>query len=366
MTAVFAVALALASASASAGGQSPAVVMVPLAPLAIDPADARSVDRQIRAALLARGVRLVDATTTARRLEAEAPQLIRCADGRCAAAVARVFEADEVILGSVAGYGGRRTVMLSRFDAGGGLLGSVSHVHQQPVEICDLYTAGCPTAEPPARARAAAAAPPAPGDPEAPRSAALAAAPPPSPPAAPVPTPSRSPRRWLVGGTVGVAFPQLFSVRDAGPSLVAFGAHLPWFSGRAGIGVELGATRTTRELQRSDPRLTAPITYRVDTLELSASLGAAAVIPLGPASVAGFAGVRAARAQVDVDSATLAGQREAGFHPAWTAAGALAWPIGPGAAVLQLAAVSVPIDHLIGGRVDVGHLTARAGYFFSL
>lgn len=341
----------LAAAALGAADADAGTVLVPLAPLAAEPRATFELEQQLRAALAAEGVRVLEREPTQRRLQAEAPVLLGCAEGPCAAEVARLFGAAEIIVGSVAGYGGRRTVLLERFAPSGRSLGTLRWSEGEPLRICALFGGACPQRPgPPA---------PAPGAVASARPPGFATPPPGMALARPLPT-------ALAGAKLGLAFPQLFSRRDAGPLAALAGLYLPWADGRAGLASELGVGRTTRLLEPSDPRVPPGARYEIQVTVLSAALGGAVAIPLGPLTAIGSAGARLTDVRVEVSSESLARHLERQVRAAPFIGVGGAYRIGPGWALLELTVVTSPIAYLIAGAVDVGEVSTRLGYFFSL
>lgn len=106
---------------ALAASECEAVAVVPLEPSGISPAHARAEEERVREALGAlSNVCVVPRAQSAKVLrEMEGQRLPACADATCRARMAKAFGAKWLYSGTVYGFGGGRTVMLTLWNAEG-------------------------------------------------------------------------------------------------------------------------------------------------------------------------------------------------------------------------------------------------------
>lgn len=189
---------------------------------------------------------------------------------------------------------------------------------------------------------------------------------------APVTTLAHAPRFFLFP-KVGAAFPQVLSpLSTSAAGALELGYVLPVLGGRLALVAEAAYTQPSHTRTVEDPRLASgSATYTVTERTLGLYAGPKFfLLPLSSALAPyASAGVRTQLLSTELSGeaggADLGAHTETGSHVAFAGQLGAGLRLGPGHAVLEVQLVSSPIPHLITGQVDVGDVSARAGYLFS-
>lgn len=179
-------------------------------------------------------------------------------------------------------------------------------------------------------------------------------------------------RRLLVLPKAGGMFPQVLNRLDTSwAAAIELGLLTPVLDNRLAAVVELGFSMPSHTRTVTDSRLPGgDASFTVVERTYSAFLGPKFFILPSDAQITAFAaaGLRGnlVESHLEADSADsdFGKHLERGTHLAYVAQAGGGMRLGPGHAVLELQFVSLPMQHLITGKANLGSLAARAGYLF--
>ena len=176
--------------------------------------------------------------------------------------------------------------------------------------------------------------------------------------------------RFTIFPKLGAAFPQVLNrLETSFTGALELGFVSPWLGNRLALTVELSYAQPAHTRTVEDPRVAnGTVSYTVQEKQLGLFFGPRFYfLPLSQTLVpylGAGARVQFIASQLDAGAgvSTFGTHVETGTHLAFGAQAGLGYRLGPGHIALEIQLLLSPIDHLITGGVNIGDLSARAGY----